>query len=142
MMRIMLYFITIRWIRDIFIRGKVLTDMKFKKFLSIAIYVVGVLCVIIFMAKGIIGGSNVPNPEAMLPLTEYEIAWQRLGIGFIPMFLSSIFMIHTWKICRKLYRGIVLIPAVITFVPFVCGVVLLAVMLILGVRDAIEFQMS
>jgi hypothetical protein len=39
------------------------------KKILIAIYLIGVICVGVLLARMFIGGNNITNPEAMLPIT-------------------------------------------------------------------------
>jgi hypothetical protein len=108
-----------------------------KKGISIFIYVVGVCLVAFFIAKALLGGNTVLNPDAMLPFTEFERNSIFLGIGFIPMILSCIFLIKTFDIKTRLKKILVLVPGIITGIPFVYGVGLIITLMIIGVKDII-----
>lgn len=108
-----------------------------KKGISITIYVVGICLVAFFITKALLGGNTVPNPDAMLPFTEFERNSIFLGLGFIPMVLSCVFLIKTLDIQTKLKRILVLVPGIITGIPFVYGVGLIITMMVIGVNDII-----
>ena len=108
-----------------------------KKGISIFIYVVGSFLVAFFMAKALLGGNTVLNPDAMIPFTEFERNSIFLGLGFIPMILSCIFLIIAFDIKERMKKILVLVPGIITGIPFVFGVGLIITMMILGVKDII-----
>ena len=120
---------------------KLLTKVdKFKnlnknQIISLIIYVIGVVCVVIFLLKALLGGENVANSQAMLPVTAFEANCIILGIGFIPMILSTIYLIHSYEVKKPLYRILVLIPCVIAGIPFVIIAGTLILMLIKGYYD-------
>ncbi|MBR6308679.1 MAG: hypothetical protein IKR39_08735 [Lachnospiraceae bacterium] len=112
-------------------------SQKTKKILATTIYAIGVCCVIFFGISAIVGGSTVKYPDVMLPTTEFERNIEILGFGFIPMLLSSIFMISAYKPDKRWKKLLILLPAIITGIPFVYGVGLLVLMLGMGIRDAL-----
>ncbi len=109
-----------------------------KKEISIILYIVGIFMVIYFVAKAFIGGNTVLNPEAMIPFTEFERNCIFLGLGFIPMILSCVYLIRTLDIKARVKRTLVFIPGFITAIPFVYGVGLIVIMMFLGLRDVIN----
>ena len=94
--------------------------------------------VIYFIAKALIGGNTVLNPDAMIPFTEFERNSIFLGLGFIPMILSCVYLIRTLDIKARVKRILLFIPGFITGIPFVYGVGLIIIMMLLGLRDAIN----
>ncbi len=110
---------------------------EMKKVGSIIIYIVGICMVIYFLACALLGGNTVANPDAMIPFTEFERNIILLGIGFIPMALSCVFLIRAFDIKARIKRILIFIPAVITGIPFVCGVVMIVIMLFLAIKDII-----
>ncbi|SKC04777.1 hypothetical protein SAMN06296386_11586 [Lachnospiraceae bacterium] len=108
-----------------------------KKGISIGIYFIGICMVIFFAAKALIGGNAVVNPEAMIPFTEFERNSIFLGIGFIPMVLSCIFLIYACDIKTKIKRILVFTPGIITGIPFVVGAGMIIIMMFLGLKNAI-----
>ena len=76
------------------------------------------------------------NPQAMLPVTEFEASSILLGIGFIPMFISSLFVIRLFDVKKHLKRLFIFIPCLITAILFIIVVRTLILMLIRGYLEA------
>ena len=110
---------------------------KTKKIIATTIYAIGVCCVLFFGISAIVGGGTVKYPDVMLPTTEFERNCEILGFGFIPMLLSCIFMISAYAPDKRWKKILILLPAIITLVPFAFGVGLLVIMLSKGIMDAL-----
>ena len=108
---------------------------KNQKFVLV-IYVIGVACVIYLLYRAFLGSVNVSNPQAMLPVTEFEASSILLGIGFIPMFISSLFVIRLFDVKKHLKRLFIFIPCLITAILFIIVVRTLILMLIRGYLEA------
>ena len=106
-----------------------------KKVLSVIIYAIGIACVIFFGVSAIVGGNTVNNPDAMIPFTKFESNVIILGIGFIPMIASCLYLLSAHGIKDRMKRVFVLVPGIITGIPFVIGVCFVAYMLILGLLE-------
>lgn len=104
--------------------------------LALFIYTVGVICVIYLLFRGFVGSDNVSNPQAMLPVTEFEASGILLGIGFIPMFISSLFVIRLFDVKKHLKRLFIFIPCIITVITFIIIIGTLILMLIKGFHEA------
>ena len=104
--------------------------------LALFIYTVGVICVIYLLFRGFVGSDNVSNSQAMLPVTEFEASSILLGIGFIPMFISSLFVIRLFDVKKHLKRLFIFIPCLITAILFIIVVRTLILMLIRGYLEA------
>ena len=113
-------------------------NQKTKKIIATIIYVIGVCCVIFFGISAIVGGDTVKYPDVMLPVTEFERNSEILGIGFIPMCLSCIFLISAYKPDKLWKKLLIMLPAVITAVPFVIGVAVFATMIFKAILDLIR----
>ena len=114
-----------------------------KRIIATTIYIVGICCVLYLGIKGILGGDQIApsgNPNPMLEFTEFESSVFMLAIGCIPMVASCLFMIRAYKIKDKAKIICILIPGLITAIPFifVAGFMLLlmglAVLDIMGLR--------
>ncbi|GGH18870.1 hypothetical protein [Paenibacillus segetis] len=88
----------------------------FMKVLLTCIYVIGVACVIYYSFMYIQHSTEIQNPEAMLPMMQYETgAWiMMLGMPF--MIASCISMIWIFKLKKTLGRLWLLLPALIEIV--------------------------
>lgn len=76
--------------------------------------------------------------DAMIPYTEFERNGIFLGLGFIPMVLSCVFLIKAFDIKTRIKRLLIFVPGIITGIPFIYGVGMLIVMLLLGIKDVIS----
>ena len=108
--------------------------------LALFIYTVGVICVIYLLFRGFVGSDNVSNPQAMLPVTEFEASSILLGIGFIPMFISSLFVIRLFDVKKHLKRLFIFIPCIITVIPFIIIARILILMFIRGYFEAFNLM--
>ena len=108
--------------------------------LALFIYTVGVICVIYLLFRGFVGSDNVSNPQAMLPVTEFEASSILLGIGFIPMFISSLFVIRLFDVKKHLKRLFIFIPCIITVIPFIIIAGILILMFIRGYLEAFNLM--
>ena len=111
-----------------------------KKIIAAGIYVIGICCVLFFGASAIIGGNTVSNPEAMIPFTEFERNIIMLGIGFIPMIASCLFMLSAYGIKKQSKKLLVLIPGIVTGIPFILGVCFVLYLLLLGLLDVMRVR--
>lgn len=93
-----------------------------KRIIVTIIYVIGICCVIFFAGSAIAGGGAVRTPEAMIPFTEFERNSILLGLGFVPMIASCLSVIFTFDIRGRLKRFLVLIPGIVTGIPFAAGI--------------------
>ena len=72
--------------------------MKKTKLLSLLttiVYVTGCLICVTLLITIAFGTKVVPYPDAMIPYSLSAMAFITLGIGFIPMFLASLFYYKT-----------------------------------------------
>lgn len=106
------------------------------KILAIVIYTLGCLCVAYFTMFALIGGRHVANPDAMIPYTDFDRGTIFLALGCIPMVISCIAIIKSFKIEKRSKRILVMIPGFITVIPFVVYTVLVAMMIFLGMMEA------
>lgn len=111
-------------------------DMKLNKILAIVIYTLGCLCVAYFAMLALIGGRNIANPDAMLPYTDFDRGTMILALGCIPMVISCIAIIKSFKIEKRIKRILVMIPGFITVIPFVVYAVFFIIFMFLGMLDA------
>lgn len=96
-----------------------------KQMLAVIIYTAGILCVVYFLLKAVLGGSRVSNPDAMLPMTDFEGSMIVLGIGFLPMAASCVFLVWAFGIRKWARRFLIFLPGIVTMVPFlVCASIL------------------
>lgn len=86
------------------------------KKILIAIYLIGVICVGVLLARMFIGGNNITNPEAMLPVTYLESSSMLLALGLVPMCLAS-YLLYRNSVNKK--RFLLFIPSLITVCNFV-----------------------
>ena len=107
---------------------------KNQKFVLV-IYVIGVACVIYLLYRAFLGSVNVSNPQAMLPVTEFEASSILLGIGFIPMFISSLFVIRLFDVKKHLKRLFIFIPCIITVIPFI---IIAGILILMFIRVYLE----
>lgn len=105
------------------------------KTLAITIYGLGIACVVYLVLEALIMSDYVSNPDAMLPITCFDGNMIVLGIGFIPMAASCLFMIYIFEIHNRIKKILLLIPGAITAIPFVLGVLFILCLLLLGIRD-------
>lgn len=63
--------------------------MTIAKKILIAFYLVSVICVGVLLARMLIGGNRIINPEAMLPVTYLESSSMLLALGSVPMCFTS-----------------------------------------------------
>jgi hypothetical protein len=111
-----------------------------KKKIAGFIYLVGVFVVFYLLTKAIVGGNTVKFPDSMIPFTEFERYSVFLGLVCIPMLVSCFLFIKAYAIKTIKTRLLVFVPGIITAIPFVYGVGLIIVMLVLGVKDAAGFS--
>lgn len=111
-----------------------------KKIIATAIYIIGICCVLFFGVSAVIGGNTVSNPEAMIPFTEFERNTIMLGVGFIPMILSCLFMLSAYGIKERLKKILVLIPGIVTGIPFIVGICFVFYLLFLGILDMLGMR--
>lgn len=111
-------------------------NMKLNKILAIAIYTLGCLCVAYFAIFSLIGGRHIANPDAMIPYTDFDRGTIILALGCIPMVISCIAIIKTFKIEKRIKRILVMIPGFITVIPFLVYAVFVIILIFLGVLDA------
>ena len=111
-------------------------DLCFKNAAAVLIYAAGVCVVTFLLIKAFVGGNYVADPDAMLPYTEFERYMIFLGMGFIPMMIGCTFLVRTYGIKSLKKRILAFVPGIICGVPFMFGVGVLLLMLILGMRDA------
>ena len=67
--------------------------MKLKKTLSMIISIIniiGFLCLIYFAIPYLTQDTVIPNPNAMLPLQNWDSAGMLLTMGFIPLLIANI----------------------------------------------------
>lgn len=95
-----------------------------KKILFV-LYIVGVTCVCVLLARMLIGGNSTINPDAMLPFTYFESSSIILAIGSIPMSIVS-YLLYRKSVNKK--RILLFIPAIIA----VCSLVYWIVVVGLG----------
>ncbi len=76
-----------------------------------AIYLVGIICVCVLLARMLIGGNRIINPEAMLPVTYLESSSMLLALGSVPMCLAS-YLLYRNSVHKK--RFLLFIPSLIT----------------------------
>ncbi len=107
----------------------------FKNASAVLIYAAGVCVVAFLLIKAFVGGSYVADPDAMLPYTEFERYMIFLGMGFIPMMIGCTFLVRTYGIKSLKKRILAFVPGIICGIPFMYGVGVLVLMLILGMRD-------
>ena len=105
--------------------------------IALAIYIIGIGCVACLLIRAFVGGANVSNPQAMLPVTEFEASSILLGIGFIPMLVSSLFVIFLFDVKKIVKRILILIPSLIALIPFIIIAGTLVLMLIKGFFEAV-----
>ncbi|WP_029319727.1 hypothetical protein [Butyrivibrio sp. AE3004] len=108
-----------------------------KKIIATTIYILGICCVLFFGASAVFGGNTVSNPEAMIPFTEFERNIIMLGMGFIPMIASCLFMLYAYGIKERSKRILVLIPGIVTGIPFIVGACFVVYLIFLGMLDVI-----
>ena len=111
-------------------------DMKLNKILAIVIYTLGCLCVAYFTMFALIGGRHVANPDAMIPYTDFDRGTIFLALGCIPMVISCIAIIKSFKIEKRSKRILGMIPGFITVIPFVVYAVFFIIFMFLGMLDA------
>lgn len=82
-------------------------------------YFVGVsitgLLSILFLSRSEI----ILNPEAMIPTTISEWAFEVLGIGFLPMFIATIAFYNVYGIANSTYSRI---KGILVFIPSLFGI--------------------
>ena len=89
------------------------------KIIAIAVYALGAAIVAALVVLYICGASYVPFPDAMLPATLSEIAFEYAAIGAIPMTLASLIMYNFVGIKNSVHRRR---NAVFLFLPAaICG---------------------
>lgn len=108
-----------------------------KKMIAGSIYGLGIICVIYFLIRGFLGGNHVSNPQAMLPVTDFESSMFVLGIGFIPMAVSCLFLIYAFQVKGYIRRILVCLPGLVTLVPFALVALVLLNMFLKGSYEAI-----
>lgn len=111
-----------------------------KKIIATVIYLIGICCVLFFGVSALGGGNTVSNPQAMIPFTEFERNIIILGIGFIPMIASCLFMLSAYGIKERSKKILVLIPGIVTGIPFAIGVCFVAYLLFLGMLDVMGMR--
>ena len=85
--------------------------MSRTKKILIAVYALGAACVCFLLGRGIIGGNQIMNPDAMLPTTYLESSTFLLAAGALPMCIFG-FLLYRQYTGKK--RILLLIPCVIT----------------------------
>jgi hypothetical protein len=80
------------------------------------IYVIGIICVVVFSGMYLQHSTIVPYPDAMLPMMKYEIAAWRLLIGFPFMAASCISIVLAYKLRKVTKMILVSLPAVVCLV--------------------------
>lgn len=113
--------------------------MSIKKKAAVGVYILGCICVIYLVLLALIGRNHVSNPDAMIPFTDFDRGTICLAIGCIPMVISCIALIKTFGIKDKLKKLLVMIPGIITFIPFVAYGIFLFILLVLAVFDVTMF---
>ncbi len=108
-----------------------------KKIIAIIIYSIGVFCVLLLVIGAIIGRNIVIDPNAIFPETIYERCIIFLGIGFVPMLISCLFLISSYGITNRKKKVLVLLPGIITGIPFVIGICLITYLLILALMEVV-----
>lgn len=105
--------------------GDILEDckeMNVKKLiytLLILINVIGISCLVHFGALYLSHGTNIANPDAMLPMPDWERGGLALTIGVIPLLVANLALMmavrqyEDWVPARKVLLGVFLIPGVI-----------------------------
>jgi hypothetical protein len=99
--------------------------MAITKNFLITIYIIGIICVCALLARMLIGGNAIINPDSMLPLTYLESSSIILAIGSFPMYIVSSLLFREF-IHKK--RVLLFIPSIIT----ACNLVYWTVIIGLG----------
>jgi len=81
------------------------------KKILITIYIIGVVCVCVLLVRMLIGGNNIINPDAMLPLTYFESSSIMLAIGSLPMCIINYLLFREFANKK---RFLLFIPSIIT----------------------------
>ncbi|MDF2542428.1 MAG: hypothetical protein K0S47_2146 [Herbinix sp.] len=81
------------------------------KKILITVYIIGVICVCALLGRMMIGGNNLINPDAMLPITYFENSSILLAIGSFPMSIVSYLLYREFRNKKAL---LLFIPSIIT----------------------------
>lgn len=90
--------------------------IKLKQLLKLLlelIYAIGVLCVVIFGITYVQHSTEIPYPDAMLPMMKYEVGAWRLMIGMPFMTISCVSVILINKIRKVGQILLLLLPAIV-----------------------------
>lgn len=101
--------------------------MSNAKKILIIIYIIGVICVCFLLVRMLIGGNNIINPDAMLPLTYIESSSIILAIGSFPMCIVS-YLLYREFINKKRFQ--IFIPSIITIFSLAYWIVVMGLGLI------------
>ena len=86
------------------------------------VYVIGTLITFILLIIVLLKINIVPFPDAMLPMELYELAFNWLAIGALPMLITTILFCKYYRGLNQTHKKkkIILesIPAIICCVPF------------------------
>lgn len=76
----------------------------FKKCSVTAVYALGALITLILLCMFISHSDIVPNPDAMLPMTQWEAASVWLAFGALPMAIASLLLDKTFAVRQTAHR--------------------------------------
>jgi hypothetical protein len=86
---------------------------KILKIILTCIYLIGIGCVGYYGILYLKHSTTIPNPEAMLPMMQYEVGAWTLMIGLPFMIASCISVILIYKTKALLHKILLLLPAII-----------------------------
>ncbi|MDE6389109.1 MAG: hypothetical protein K2L82_15015 [Lachnospiraceae bacterium] len=91
-------------------------ERRMLSLLTIALNVIGVICLIYFAIPYLTHNVTIQYPNAMLPAEAWDRAGMILTFGFIPLLIANIFSFVIIKAKQKFVRFLLFIPSVICFI--------------------------
>ncbi len=81
--------------------------------LLLCINIVGLVCLIYFAIPYLTHNTQIPYPDAMLPLERWDSAGMTLTIGTVPLFIANLMGFLFIKVKTNWVRFLFFIPSVI-----------------------------
>jgi hypothetical protein len=91
---------------------RTMNKTKLLKILLTVIYLIGIGCVVYYGILYLTHSTTIPNPEAMLPMMQYEVGAWALMMGAPFMMASSLSVIWVYQTKAVLHRILLLLPAI------------------------------
>ena len=91
------------------------TKCNWERIFLLALNCIGTLCLLYFAIRYLWHDMTVPNPEAMLPMEDWEAAGYALTLGFLPLLIVNVggYILMRQEHRKRFVRVLFLLPSIL-----------------------------